>query len=164
MAIARAGEAHLEAIASIYAAAARTPATFDLEPKPVEWWREKLAETDPERGWLLLVALDGERVTGYAKSGIHREKLAYSSTVETSVYLDEQERGRGVGTALYAELLARLDGRGLRRAVGGVTLPNPASERLHLSLGFTEVGTFTQVGFKDGRGWDVRWYERPLRP
>ena len=164
MTIVPATEAHLEAIAAIYAAATHTPSTFDLEPKSVEWWREKLAETSPERGWLLLVALDGERVTGYAKSGIHREKLAYSTTVETSVYLDERDRGRGVGLALYAELLTRLDGRGLHRAVGGVTLPNPASERLHLSLGFTEVGTFTEVGFKNGRGWDVRWYERPLRP
>jgi phosphinothricin acetyltransferase len=111
-----------------------------------------------------LVALDGERVVGYAKSGEFRERPAYATTREVSVYVAEEARRAGVGGALYAELLRRLDGHGLRLAVGGVTQPNPASDRLHLAHGFTEVGTFTGVGVKLGRAWDVRGYQRPLQP
>jgi phosphinothricin acetyltransferase len=80
-----------------------------------------------------------------------------------SVYVDERFRGRGVGHALYAELLARLDASRLRLAVAGVTQPSPASDRLHRAHGFAEVGTFAGVGYKLGRAWDVRWYQRPLR-
>lgn len=112
----------------------------------------------------MLAALAGGRVVGYAKSGEFRERPAYASTREVSAYVAEECRGRGVGSALYSELLARLDGIGLRLAVGGVTQPNPASNALHLALGFTEVGTFHEVGVKDGQAWDVRWYERALRP
>jgi phosphinothricin acetyltransferase len=110
------------------------------------------------------VALEGERVLGYAKSGEFRERPAYASTREVSVYVAENARRGGVGGALYGELLRRLEGRGLRLAVGGVTQPNAASDRLHLAHGFTEVGTFHAVGVKFGKPWDVRWYERPLKP
>jgi phosphinothricin acetyltransferase len=109
------------------------------------------------------VARDADgAVLGYARSTRHKERPAYSTTVETSVYVDEGQRGRRIGHALYGELLGRLDRSGLRLAVAGVTQPNPASERLHRAHGFTVVGTFHGVGFKFGRPWDVRWFERSL--
>jgi len=123
-----------------------------------------LERVDPAAGTLLLVALDEDQVLGYAKSGEFRERPAYASTREVSVYIAEDAQGAGVGNALYRGLLERLEGIGLRLAVGGVTQPNPASERLHLAHGFTEVGTFNDVGVKLGRPWDVRWYQRKLRP
>src|SRR4029077_1822230 len=101
---------------------------------------------------------------GYAKSGRFRDKPAYDSTCEVSVYVAESARGRGVGGALYGALLDRLDASRLRLAVGGVAEPNPASTRLHLASGFTPVGTFVGVGTKFGRQWDVTWYQRALGP
>ncbi len=92
----------------------------------------------------------------------HKEKPAYATTVETSVYVDGEHRGRRVGHALYAALLERLDASGLRLAVAGVALPNDASERLHRAHGFREIGVFEGVGVKHGRAWDVRWFQRPL--
>ena len=158
-----ASEADLEAIADIYAEAALTPATFDLEGRPVEWWREVLATGDPAAGHLLLVAELGAAVTGYAKSGTFKEKPAYDTTVETSVYVHPGHRGAGVGDALYTDLLERLDATPpLRLAVAGLTRPNEASDRLHRRHGFTEVGTFHGVGVKLGQAWDVLWLERPL--
>jgi phosphinothricin acetyltransferase len=154
----------LPAIAAIYAAAAEdTPATFDLAGPPLSWWEATLAARDPAAGQLLIVAEREAEILGYAKSGRFKEKAAYATTCETSVYVAVEHRGAGVGDALYRELLARLDASGLRLAVAGVTEPNPASERLHLAHGFTEVGTFRGVGVKLGRAWDVRWYQRPLR-
>jgi phosphinothricin acetyltransferase len=155
--------ADLEPIAAIYATAATSShATFDLEGRPVAWWRDVLDATDAAAGHFLLVAAEGDEVAGYARSARHKEKPAYASTVETSVYVHDDHRGRRVGDALYAALLERLDACGRRLAVAGVALPNDASERLHRAHGFTEVGVFRGVGVKHGEVRDVRWYQRPL--
>lgn len=155
-------ESDLEAVAGIYAEAALTPATFDLESRPVKWWRDALAEADPAAGHLLLVAERDGEVAAYAKSGTFKTKPAYDTTVETSVYVHSDHRGAGLGDALYTDLFQRLDATPLRLAVAGVTRPNEASDRLHRRHGFTEVGTFHGVGVKLGRVWDVLWLERPL--
>jgi phosphinothricin acetyltransferase len=150
-------------IAAIYEHAALTSAaTFDLEGLPHEEWLRVLAEADPAKGHHLLAAVEGEEVLGYAKSGTHRSRPAYETTCETSVYVAESAQGKGVGGALYDDLLGRLEASPLRLAVGGMTEPNEASRRLHESRGFTLVGTFHGVGTKFGRSWDVTWFERPL--
>ena len=158
-------EQHAAAVAAIYDHAATTsPATFDLEGKPEEWWRSEIAEADPAKGHMTLVALDDDDdVLGYAKSGTYIERPAYDTTCLASVYVSGTARGSGVGSALYDELLARLERTpAVKLAVAGIALPNEASIRLHLSKGFTYVGTFTRVGTKFGREWDVSWYQRPL--
>jgi phosphinothricin acetyltransferase len=159
MTVTDARESDLPAVAEIHAAAARdTHATFDFDGHSVEWWREALAAAGQ---FLVARGSEGE-VTGYAKSGRFMPRPAYDTTCETSVYVAAAARGRGVGRALYAELLTRLDASGLSLAVAGVAEPNEASTRLHLAFGFTRVGTFVGVGTKFGRPWDVTWYQRPL--
>jgi phosphinothricin acetyltransferase len=155
---------HLDQIAEIYAAVVRSsPATFDIDAPNVAWWREALERSDPEAGHYLLAALDGEgTVLGYAKSGLHKLRAAYATTCETSLYVAEAARGRGVGAALYSALFERLDSSSLRLAVAGITQPNPASTALHLAFDFQLVGTFEGVGVKFGRPWSVTWYQRPL--
>ncbi len=111
----------------------------------------------------MLAAVEDGAVLGYAKTSWFKERPGYFTTREVSAYVHEDHRGRGVGHALYAELLGRLDRcEGLRMAVGGVALPNDASNALHLKHGFTVVGTFDDAGEKFGRPWSVRWYQRPL--
>jgi phosphinothricin acetyltransferase len=154
---------HLQQISEIYAEVVRTsPATFDIDPPTMDYWRETLAAIDAAAGHFLLVALDGDRVLGYAKSGQHKERAAYDSTCETSAYVAGDARGRGVGTALYSRLFELLDASPLRLAVAGITQPNEASTALHLAFGFELVGTFEGVGVKFGKPWSVTWYQRPL--
>jgi phosphinothricin acetyltransferase len=157
-------EEHLEAIAAIYAkAAAETHVTFDVEGPSVDEWRQTLAATRRGEGNELLVAVEDGQVLGYAKTSMFKERPGYLTTREVSAYVREDSRGRGVGDALYTELMARLERcAGLRMAVGGVALPNDASIALHLRHGFTAVGTFDDAGEKFGRPWSVRWYQRPL--
>lgn len=79
------------------------------------------------------------------------------------MYLAEDERGRGTGPALYDRLLAEVAALGYVTAFAGITLPNPASVRLHEDMGFTPIGVFANVGFKHGAWRDVGWWQRTLR-
>jgi HAD superfamily hydrolase (TIGR01509 family) len=139
-----------------------TVATFDVEPWTVEArgpWFDHYSEAGRHR---LLVAVDGESLRGYATSSMFRSRVAYQPSVETSVYLDPAAVGRGVGSMLYQRLFAELAAEDVHRAFAGIAMPNPASVRLHRRFGFTDVGTFGEVGRKNGEWWDVLWMQRPL--
>jgi phosphinothricin acetyltransferase len=140
-----------------------THITFDVERFTVEQraeWFGHYACTGRHR---LLVAVDAaDTVLGYATSGTFRTKPAYVTSVETTVYVAADAVGRGVGRALYGGLLTALSDEDVHRAYAGVALPNDASLALHERFGFTEIGTFREVGRKFGRYWDVRWLERPM--
>ena len=109
-----------------------------------------------------LVADDGGAVIGYAKAGEWRARDAYRWTAEIGVYVAVDRRGAGTGRALYAALIEALTAAGFRSAIGGITLPNPASIALHERLGFTHVGTVRDAGYKLGAWHDVAFYQRRL--
>lgn len=139
-----------------------TVSTFDLEPVTVEQrldWFGHYASTGRHR---LLVAVDGERLLGFATSSAFRDRAAYDASVETSVYCDPSTTGRGIGTMLYSRLLAALSDEDVHRAYAGIALPNDPSVALHVRFGYRHVGTFSQVGHKLGRWCDVAWYERDM--
>jgi phosphinothricin acetyltransferase len=139
-----------------------TPITFHLEPlrvEPPDAWFGVFAGSGRHR---LFVAEAGGRVLGFAGSRSFREKAAYDTTVETTIYLAPEAKGQGLGTQLYSALFQGLVGEDLRRAVAGITLPNAASLALHRRFGFSEVGVFSEVGRKFGRFWDVLWMEKAL--
>lgn len=139
-----------------------TVTTFDVDRFSVDERRDWLGHYRPTGPHRLLVGEADGVVAGYATSGPLRAKPAYRHSVETTVYCAPASTGRGLGTALYRELLGLLAGEDVHRAYAGIALPNEASERLHRRLGFRDVGTYTEVGFKHGRWVDVRWYERPV--
>jgi phosphinothricin acetyltransferase len=114
--------------------------------------------------WPWLVFDDGGTVRGYAYAGPHNERAAYRWSVSVAVYVGDGARRQGVGRRLYETLFRLLVVQGYFKAFAGVTLPNPASERLHESVGFTPVGTYHGSGYKFGAWHDVRWYERELQP
>jgi phosphinothricin acetyltransferase len=137
-------------------------ATFDVEPRTPEKslaWFSHYSSNGPYR---LLIADDDGTVCGFASSSPFRERAAYATSVETSVYCDPAFVGRGVGSALYGRLFDEIAGEDLHRAYGGIALPNAASIRLHERFGFTKIGEYHEVGRKFGRFWDVAWYEKPL--
>ncbi len=156
-----AGPGDLAGMTRIYnEAVAHSVATFDVEPRPDDHYAERLASTRPGDHVLVAEGADGE-VLGYAFSGTYRPRAAYDGTREVSVYLDAGARGQGLGRALYAALLARVDADGVHTCVAVIALPNPASEALHRSLGFAPVGTLREVGHKFGRWVDTAWWQRP---
>jgi phosphinothricin acetyltransferase len=139
-----------------------THITFDLHPFTVEQRREWFGHYAERGRHRLVVAAAGDEVLGYATSGPFRDKPAYAPSVETTVYCAPEAVGRGAGTALYDALFAELADEDVHRAYAGVALPNEASLVLHQRFGFTEIGTFREVGRKFGKWWDVTWLERGM--
>lgn len=142
----------------------RSAATFEVAPvHPSErtGWLHEHTAGGRHRLWVALDETD--RVVGWATSSPFRPRAAYATTVESSVYCRVDSRGRGVGSRLYTALFDSLRDEDIERIVAGITLPNPASVRLHRRFGFRRVGTFHRVGRKFGSYWDVAWFERPLR-
>ena len=105
---------------------------------------------------------DGD-LLGFASSSPFRHRPAYNTSVETSIYLDPDAIGSGVGTTLFGALLELLDAdERLHRAYGGIALPNEASIALHEKFGFRLAGTYREVGYKFDKYWDVARYEKDL--
>lgn len=134
--------------------------SFDTEPYTDEsrlaWWNAR----DPQLP-CLVAELDG-RVVGVTYASWYRPKLGYRTTMETTIVLDTDHLGRGLGTRLLGALLDRLAIAGVHRAVAIIAVPNDASVALHLRLGYRDVGTLTQVGTKLGRKWDTMLLEYDL--
>ncbi len=139
---------------------ATTAIHFAYEPVTVDalagLWR---AHRD-RHPWL--VADDDGAVVGYAKAGTWRERAAYAWTCEVGLYVADAARRRGIGRALYGELLAEVARRGFRSAIAGITLPNDASVALHARFGFVPVGVVRDAGFKLGAWHDVAFYQKLL--
>ena len=155
-------EEDLASIGAIYAHyVEHSVATFDMEPLAPEVWRGRW-EAAREAGHPWRVAELGDAIAGYATASTFRPKAAYRSTVETTVYLRPDTVGRGLGRPLYGNLLAAAAAGPFHLAVAGITLPNPGSAALHDALGFTRVGTFTEIGHKHGAWRDVGWWQLPL--
>ncbi len=115
---------------------------------------ETLASSLP---WL--VAEESGRVLGYAYASKWKGRCAYRYAVESSIYLDQSQTGKGLGRLLYAALIDAIRACSLHTVIGGVALPNAASVSLHESLGFRKVAHFEQVGFKQGRWVDVGYWQ-----
>jgi phosphinothricin acetyltransferase len=163
VAIRNARDDDLPRLTEIYNHYIRTTAiTFDIEPYTVESrrpWFEQFADSGPHR---LFVAEQDGAVVAYAGSHKFRDKQAYETTVETTIYCAPEGTGRGVGTALYTALFDAIRGEDLHIAIAGITLPNDASVALHERFGFTPAGLMHDVGRKFDRYWDVAWFEKRL--
>jgi phosphinothricin acetyltransferase len=150
------------AIASIYAPyVSASVVSFETEAPDAAEIGSRLAALGDSYPWLIACDRDGS-VLGYAYGCAFRTRPAYRFTVETTVYVADGAHRRGIGTALYRRLLGLLEAQGYTQAVGAITIPNPASIRLHDSLGFARAGTYEKVGFKLGEWRSVGLWQRPL--
>ena len=138
-----------------------TPISFEYDVPTVEVIAERIRYTLEQFAWL--VCEEANIMTGYAYAGTHRSRTAYQWSTEVSVYVHGDYRGRKIGTALYRTLFELLKAQGYYRAFAGITLPNPASVRLHESVGFVPIGVFHGIGYKQDKWHDVGWWEYALQ-
>ena len=96
---------------------------------------------------------------GYAYSTKWKTRSAYRYTVESSVYVAQKHKQKGIGKALYLKLIKSLKRNGFKRILAGISLPNDESIIFHEKLGFEKVGQLEAVGFKFNRWIDVGYWE-----
>ena len=137
---------------------ANTVITFEEQPVSAGEMATRVADVQ-RQGLPWLVAEEGHTVVGYSYANKWKARSAYRHSVETTIYLKHGFEGRGIGKILYAALLPILREKGIHAVIGGAALPNPASVALHEALGFEQVATFRQVGFKHGRWVDVAYWQ-----
>ncbi|MGO8870810.1 MAG: N-acetyltransferase family protein [Acidimicrobiales bacterium] len=150
-----------EAIRAIYnAEVVGSTATFDLVPRTREEQAAWLAEHNGP--YPAIVAVDGDEVLGFGSLSVFRDRPAYATTVEDSVYVDPARRGSGVGRALIEELVQLAIRHGFHTVIARIGGDNAASIALHRSCGFRLVGVEQEVGRKFNRWLDVSILQRLL--
>jgi L-amino acid N-acyltransferase YncA len=158
-----ASEADMAAVRDIYAHyVLHSVATFEETPPTLE---DMLARrrASVDLGLPYLVAEGRGEILGFAYAAAYRSRPAYRFTIEDSVYVAEGLSGRGIGSALLGELIARCEGGPWRQMVAVVgDSANSASIALHRRFGFELAGTLRSVGFKHGRWIDTPILQRAL--
>jgi phosphinothricin acetyltransferase len=110
-----------------------------------------------------IVAQYGDRIAGYGYCALYRTRSAYRYSLEDSIYVHHEMHGRGIGSALLAELIRLCEAAGYRQLIAVIgDSAHAASINLHAAAGFLRVGTLRSVGFKFGRWVDSVIMQRPL--
>ena len=143
-----------DVIATSTAVYREDPATLDDRR---QWFDARQAQGSP-----ILVAADDSGIVGFASYGDFRAWPGYRFSVEHTVHIRADQRGRGVGTLLMRALIERAAAQGKHVMIGGVDADNEDSLRFHERLGFVRAARLQQVGFKFGRWLDLVFVQRIL--
>ncbi len=141
---------------------ATSHATFEIDPVDDTEIAKRINEAR-SAGYPFLVCTDDTGLLGFAYGKRFRPRPAYVHSIETSVYVKPGNDLRGIGSALYTELLKVLGDCDFHAVIGGISLPNNASVRLHEKFGFQKVAHFREVGRKFDRWIDVGYWELILQ-
>lgn len=138
-------------------------ALYDYKPRTLDnmmsWFNVKEAGRFPVIG----AVNEAGTLMGFASYGTFRAWPAYKYSVEHSVYVHRDHRGKGLAMSLMRELIAVAESQDYHVMIGGIDVTNAASIALHEKLGFTHAGTIREAGFKFGRWLDLAFYQKILR-
>ena len=150
-----------EQILKIYAPyIEKTAITFEYEVPTVPEFSNRIAEIQQKYPWI--VYEENGRILGYAYGGPEHTRAAYQWTVEASVYVDENARGRGIGTVLYDALLDILEKQNFVICYVLIIASNAASVKMHEKYGFKTIGVRKNSGYKLGEWHSVAVMEKQL--
>ncbi|WP_105113535.1 GNAT family N-acetyltransferase [Streptococcus suis] len=138
----------------------KTAITFETEVPTVEAFVSRIEKTLEKFPYL--VAVEEGALVGYAYASSYYARAAYDWTVELSVYIRQEARGKGIGSLLYDALEEDLTARGFKNFLACIALPNPASIALHEKRGYEQVAHFKKVGYKFDTWHDIVWLQKSL--
>jgi phosphinothricin acetyltransferase len=143
-----------EATRNIYnAEVTGSTVTFDLVPRSLDEQREWIGERSGAMA--VVVAEEAGEIVGFGALSSYRSRPAYATTVENSVFVHRDHRGKGVGRRILEELLRLASDHGFHNVIARIVGDNAASIRVHEACGFELVGVEKEVGRKFGRWLDV---------
>jgi L-amino acid N-acyltransferase len=152
-------ENDLPAILAIYnEVIVNTTAVYDYEPHTLEM-RTAWFNTKKEQGFPVFVAAEDGKVLGLSSIGPFRAWAAYKYSVENSVYVATEARGKGIGKLLMPPIIEAAKQMGMHSIIAGIDAGNEASIQLHRHFGFKEVAHFKQVGWKFERWLDLKFLQ-----
>jgi phosphinothricin acetyltransferase len=139
-----------------------TTATFDLVPRTLEEQQAWLSARSGAFAAIVGVDVASRRVVGFAALSPYKERAAYRTTVEDSVYVHRDFNGRGIGKVLLGELVQVARASGFHSIIARIEATGAASRALHAACGFELVGVEREVGRKFNRWLDVAVMQRLL--
>lgn len=162
--------ADAEELVKIYAPyVEKTAITFEYTVPSAEEFRVRI-ETTLKR-YPYLVAVQDGAIVGYAYAGSFKARAAYNHCVETSIYVQQERQGKGIGKKLYEALEMRLKEQGIlnvNACISWTDVPNRylshQSPDFHAHLGYTRCAHFHQCGYKFGQWFDMIWMEKMIGP
>ena len=142
-----------------------TAVSYEYDPPSLEEFTERMKKA--KKAFTYLVALDEGKIVGYCYALPFHERKAYEKCVETSIYLDKNYKGQGIGRMLYDEIQEELKNRGIKNIYACVAYPAAEDEYLtkdsylfHQKMGFTECGHLRECGYKFDRWYDMTYLEK----
>ena len=132
--------------------------TFETEAITTEEMQKRIGEIS--NNYPFLIAEIGGEIFGYAYAALYKPRQAYRFSVEVSVYVKPDAKGKGIGKMLYEKLFDELAKTKTHAIIAGISLPNEASIKLHENFGFEKIAHFREVGFKFGKWIDVGYWEK----
>ena len=137
-----------------------TTVSFEYQAPTDSEIKYRIKNTIKDYPWV--VVEENNIVKGYAYASSHRDRAAYNWSADCSVYLSKEIHGKGFGKLLYKKIFNYLTQQNIVNVFAGIGLPNDRSVKFHESLGFKEIGTYKNIGFKFNNWWDVSWYQLRL--
>ena len=144
-----------------------TAVSFEYDPPTPDEFRGRILSTTARYPWL--VAEEDDQLLGYAYAGAFKGRTAYDWSCETTIYLERDVRGQGIGRALYTALEAALASMGMRNLYACIAYADPEDEyltldspRFHASMGYTQAGRYHGCASKFGRWYDMVWMEKRI--
>jgi phosphinothricin acetyltransferase len=137
---------------------ANTTAVFQYDLHTLEMRKEWFAQKQKD-GFPVFVAEENSEVVGFATIGAFRNWQAYKYSVENSVYVRSDQRGKGIGKLLLKETIAAAKQMGMHTIIAGIDASNETSIGMHKQFGFVEVALFKEVGYKFGRWLNLKFLQ-----
>ena len=154
-------EEDIEEILAIYAPyVTETAITFEYIVPTLEEFRERMRKTLMKYPYL--VAVQDQKILGYAYASEFKNRAAYDWAVETTIYVKQESRKSGVGKKLYLALEEVLKQQNICNLYACIAYPNPGSIGFHEHLGYQTIGHFSKCGYKFETWYDMIWMEKMI--
>jgi phosphinothricin acetyltransferase len=137
-------------------------ALYDYKPRTMATMETWFAAKEKGNYPVLGAFDDDGSLAGFSSYGPFRTFPAYKYSIEHSVYVEKEKRGRGLGKVLLAAIIEAAKKQDYHMMIGGIDSANQPSIRLHVSMGFTPCASIKQAGFKFGRWLDLEFYQLVL--